>query len=303
MVGIATHLCSHPNALGSAALAYPHSIVRDLRRVGYRTVLFQSPYESFNGGIRRFSELGFQEHYGALWQREHGRGQFVNTWGTCDRITFQSIADYLDHHRDEKIFIAGLTIDTHSPAGRNDYAGLGYPEAPAWIQRDQAGVYLRSVFRMDYDLKLFVENLEKRGLLDQHTVLIITADHSCPPFPQLRDRLGLNHSRFERIPWIFISKAAVPLYRKPATQLDSAPTLAYLAGLERDTSWWAAGLGTNAIFPIVRYEHGKIDVLGADDSWSENRDPNLHSLAEMFVFGPETAKTSNPVLGQVSVGK
>ena len=66
-----------------------------------------------------------------------------------------------------------------------------------------------------------------RGLLDEDSVVIITADHSCPPFPTLMNRMGMNRTRYERIPWIAFSawKGFIPPEGRLGSQCDTAPTL------------------------------------------------------------------------------
>ena len=64
----------------------------------------------------------------------------------------------------------------------------------------------RAFRNYDYELGLFIENLEKENLLDEDTLLIITADH---PFYANLDigPLVKNYQKnFEEVPFILITK-------------------------------------------------------------------------------------------------
>lgn len=238
--GISTHLTSHPNADAAIRQGLPGSVVQLLQENGWKTVFFQSPFENYNDGIRNIRNLGFGEHYGADWHRKNLGDEVIREWGTFDRVTYESIVNYLKQSRDERLFLAGLTIDSHFPTGRVDYGDLDYPAEPNWTRDDPAHFFLRSVFRMDHDLKLFVEHLQREHLLNDESILIITADHSAPPFPRLTNRLGLSASSYEKIPFVVIGGPSDLNLKTDlvGSQLDTAPTVASLAGLDAKSTWW-----------------------------------------------------------------
>ena len=224
--GFATHLCSHPNADGLIALGFPHSIVRAFDSAGWRTAVFLSSLGEFNQGARQFVQMGFQEQFDSKWLAEHREGVRELDLGVCDEKTFDAVADYWTAHREEKTFVSIQTIDTHMPTGRLNYGDLAYPEAPGFVAGDIARLYLRALFRFDVTLQRFFEDLRRRGLLDDDSIVIVTADHSCPPFPTLMNRMGMNRTRYERIPWIAVSarKGFVPPAGRLGSQCDTAPT-------------------------------------------------------------------------------
>ncbi|HEY1255754.1 MAG TPA: sulfatase-like hydrolase/transferase, partial [Terracidiphilus sp.] len=291
--GLGTHFCSVPNSDLADDAAYNCSVVDRLRDAGWHTVMFESPPENFDNGSRRFAQIGFSELYGAKYQSAHGNGNFVNQWGTLDRVTLASITSYIAAHRNEKLFIAGLTIDTHLPTGRTNYGSLTYPEAPAWIDADPARLILRSVFRFDHDISDFVEALRKIDGLED-TVIIITGDHSLPPFPELNNRLGLTHSQYEDIPFFIIGKKAPATFPSPTdSQLDTAPTLAYLAGVSPDSRWWGHSLfqPTGAILPLYRYDVDRgLQFNPQTGSFSTPVSPEILRLLESYPNSPATRK-------------
>ena len=176
---------------------------------------------------------------------------------------------------------------THMPTGRLNYGGLEYPEAPGFVSKDFARLFLRAVFRFDVTLQRFFEDLKRRGLLDEDSVVIITADHSCPPFPTLMNRMGMNRTRYERIPWIVFStrKGFIPPEGRLGSQCDTAPTLAQLAGLKTDPAWWGASLyDPHSIPNVARIDAGvayRFDP-GAG-GFIRSGDPQLREALNSFV--------------------
>lgn len=244
--GLASHYCSHPNHRLLLAQRHPNSFVDILRRRGWRTVLFNSCSRYFDSAYRRFSEIGFAEHYSREWHEAiPAHRRYINGWGICDRLTFGSAADYLKRHRSERVFLTVLTVDTHPPYGRQDYGDLIYPAEPSWITRFPAAAsLLRSVFRFDHDLGRFVDVLRKDGLLDEQTLLIITADHCCASDPQYLAVPGTINSPHERIPFVLVSGRKLPKLdpEREGSQLSTAPTVFHLLGIPAPISWWGRSL-------------------------------------------------------------
>ena len=97
---------------------------------------------------------------------------------------------------------------------------------------------------MDYDLEQFVKGMKEAGLLDEDTLLIITADHCFPASPILESLLGTSNSAFERIPLVVLSSRTLPpADRNRATsQLDVAPSLLHLLGLPIPQGYWGKSI-------------------------------------------------------------
>jgi phosphoglycerol transferase MdoB-like AlkP superfamily enzyme len=276
--GIAAHFCSHPNTKAMLALNYPNCIVKKFRDNEFKTALFQSPPENFDHGVARFKALGFELNRGAEWQRNNHGENLVKQWGAFDRVTYSSLLDFVETNKDSRFFVTGLTIDSHFPTGRTDYGDMTYPAAPSWVNGDPAKSFLRSVFRADYDLSIFVRDLKLKGLLDEDTVLIVTADHSTPPFPELSNRMGMGKTRFERIPFLVVSGRKLPTIPsdRVGSQLDTAPTLAFLAGIKPDEAWLGENLfGGHGVSTILSYNDDELRTISGDRSGLIKTNDNL----------------------------
>ncbi len=255
-LGLAVHFTSHPNYMGVMSSRYPNSFVRELGRHGWKTVFFRSAEMAFSDGARRFKEIGFQEMYGAEWQRQQkGTEPYISGWGACDRTTFLSATDYLDRNRDQKVFLTIMPADIHFPEGRYGmidyvgynkahYADLEYPEPPEWVSKHPERKLLTSVFRYDHDLGVLMRALEEKKLLDESTLLVITADHAYPVSSHLRNILGPHVSNQSPIVSVWYCKQPLPAVDRErlATQTATAPTIFHLLGLPTLKGWFGRSL-------------------------------------------------------------
>lgn len=243
--GLASHLCSHPNGRAALNTGHLHALPAYLSRHGRKTCFMQSATLQFQAGARRFREMGYQELYGRDEAKDDPRySNYISDWGLCDRKVYERAVDWLSAHREESVFLHILTADTHSPSGRLDWHGLPYPPTPDWIGRTgRPQLYLQSWFRADHDLGLFLGQLRSAGLLDEDTAVVVTGDHTCPGGPIYTAIPGSAQEAVERIPWIFISPREFAVDRsRLSSQIDTAPTIAQLAGLPSESNWWGISL-------------------------------------------------------------
>lgn len=240
LYGLSVIFSGHPNAELSFKNGYPLSFVRQLKENGFRTVFIRGANEEYMNEHKTFRTAGFDEIYGAAtFERDPKYANSVAWWGLTDRKLFDYVVEYLKQHRnDEKIFINILNVDTHVPTGRLDYLGQEYPEISDINPKIEA-LYKkpnmpRAFARHNEDLGLFLKNLREENLLDDDTLLIITADH--PFFANLEGGGIYKGARpvFNEVPIIFISKKPIlenisaDLFK---SQQDIAPTILGLAGL------------------------------------------------------------------------
>jgi hypothetical protein len=242
--GLASHLCSHPNGEAVVATGHPNALPEYLASKGWKTRFTQSASLDFQGGERRFRELGYQEIVGRNeFAADPAYAGRISGWGLCDRLVFSSVVDWLDANRGQKTFVHILSADTHAP-GRDDYHDLDYPETPQWIRdAGQHREMLESWFRADHDVGLFLRGLRERNLLDEDTAVIVTGDHTYQPSNAYLQLPGVTGEKVERLPWFFISGRSLrPDLDRLSSHIDTAPTIAHLAGLPPLAGWWGATL-------------------------------------------------------------
>ena len=273
--GLASHLCSHPNGLAVTQTGHRNALPAYLANAGWRTCLMQSASLQFQSGARRFREMGYEEMYGrdeAVADPQYK--DYVSGWGLCDRKVYERAVRWLDQHRSGPVFLHVLTADTHAPVGRLDWHDLSYPSQPEWLaQMGPASEYLEACRRADYDVGLFLRSLEESGLLDENTAIIITADHSCPGGPRYDAIPGTDSNSIERIPWILVTKRGLMVdSHRISSQIDTAPTIAQLAGLPSLKAWWGTSLLVRLpARPLLAWRDGHpvtIDVNGAESPMS-----------------------------------
>lgn len=241
LYGLSVIFSGHPNAELSFNNDYPLSLVKILKEKGFKTVFLRGANEEYMNEHIILKSAGFEEIYGAKYfESKPEYAPYVAWWGLTDRRLFDYAVKYLKEHKNDKLFMNILTVDTHVPTGRNDYLGQEYPPLTAPEDgEDLQNLYERpnmprAFGNYNYDLSLFLVALDEAELLDDRTLLIITADH---PFFANLDTGGLfknYRSVFDEVPMIFISQKPI----KEAVSRDSfksqqdiAPTILGLAGI------------------------------------------------------------------------
>ena len=97
---------------------------------------------------------------------------------------------------------------------------------------------------MDFDIANFIENLDKEGLFDESTLIVISADHSCPLNNVSSKIPGHPKNNLSRIPVIFLSKQPLPEvdFAAKSSQIDIAPSIFHLLGIKKPLGWWGESL-------------------------------------------------------------
>ena len=89
---------------------------------------------------------------------------------------------------------------------------MDYPAAPDWIYETSFPELLESVYYHDYDIYRFIEKLKKENLLDDDTLVILTADHSMP-IGMLSSKLEGFHTDLDPIPPYFYQQETYSIGR------------------------------------------------------------------------------------------
>jgi len=246
--GLVATFNSHPNVEMVVQFGSPDSLVKLLRDRGFVTIFMLTQEKRYQKMDDFAREQGFDILVSKEDFAESGLDpKYMQEWGVFDRFLYEEAIDQLAAHRDEKVFMTILGCDTHTPAGRLEYQDLPYPPLPDFIERShpvELRGWLQSIFYHDRDIALFMRELEERGLWDDETLLMITADHS-PPFNfVLRALPGYPNTNLARIPLVVLTPQELPTVAAdlPAGQLDLAPTLAHLLDIPAPLGWWGRSI-------------------------------------------------------------
>lgn len=185
-------------------------------------------------------------------------------------------------------FIATLT--SHGPFEMPEDKKL--LNLPKELDDNMLGGYFQSVRYADEAIKLFIEELEKNGQLD-NTVLMIYGDHGgVHKFyeEEIKDA-PLNENWWQendkKIPFIIYNKdLKATTISKAGGQVDFLPTISYLLGVERskfdNTSMGRVLVNTNRNATILN--NG--DIIGTPkDSNEENHLKDVFKIADDIIEG------------------
>ncbi len=245
--GITVIMNSHPNYNIQNLTGYKNSLPKLLNTKGFDTVFMRSASKFFANENILFQNMGFKEIIGRenFYEDEDLR-KYIYGWGLEDRILYSKAAEYIEKHKDKKLFITIFGIDTHPPYGQIEYRHLKYPERKNLKQGIDTKAYrwLHAIDNMDYDINNFIKELDQKNLFDEQTLIIISSDHSCPINNASGKIPGHPKNNLEKIPFITLSKQKLPEINKNtlASQVDIAPTIINLLGYNKPYGWWGDSL-------------------------------------------------------------
>ena len=245
--GLTVIFNSHPNYNIQEQTGHINSFPKLLERHGFNSVFIRSASKFFANENLIFQNMGFSKIIARedFYEQEKFR-KYIYEWGLEDRILYEQALEFIKQNRNKKLFVSILGTDTHPPYGQRFYRHLTYPPTPKTdgIKDKGTQLWLTAVDRMDFDIANFVENLDKDGLFDESTLIIVSSDHSCPLNNVSSKIPGHPKNNLAKIPVIFLSKQPLPetdLATK-ASQIDIAPTIFHLLGIKKPLGWWGESL-------------------------------------------------------------
>ncbi|MBR3603880.1 MAG: sulfatase-like hydrolase/transferase [Elusimicrobiaceae bacterium] len=244
LYGLTVLFSSHPHAKLVYENQYPLSLVKELKKQGFGTAFLRGANEKYMDEHILFHQAGFEDVKGSNYfssRKEYA--PYISWWGLTDRKLFEYALEYLQENKDNKTFLTLLTVDTHVPLGRLDYLDHTYQETQAEFY-DQPTLP-RAFSRAGQDVEIFLKNLQEKGLFDDDTLIILTADH--PNFSNTpTNKLFKNFQTvFDRVPFAVITKDQInrPLLQNDLTsQLDVAPTILDLLNLPQPKGFFGHSL-------------------------------------------------------------
>lgn len=165
-------------------------------------------------------------------------------WGYGDAVVYEEGLRLLRQQQNKPTFLLLTTIDSHAPyLCQEDKNSL-----PERIRQHVAVDLLCVIYHVDKQLKVFVEQLQTMGWLDNDKhLLVITADHA--PYVG-GEHFGVLETSTEpqlgKIPLIFISKNSSPFNtlnsQQYASEIDLAPTLLDVTGIATPPQFFGSSL-------------------------------------------------------------
>lgn len=206
-----------------------------------------------------------------------------NAWGFHDDAVFNATLDAIRKKGKEPFFFLTKLIDLHQPPY---YCGIKNENLPESVAKHPSPI-VKSLYWADYLLKDFISRLQAEKLLDDKTLVIITADHY-PPLGYEHKDIVNKDAMFVlgRIPLIFVANNLSALNNlnpdKICCQLDLAPTICDLSGLNPSDQLLGQSL-LNSSVPARRigyyndtlYLHGPNIMLQQDISEQNTNPPAL----------------------------
>lgn len=247
LYGLTVLFSSHPNAKLVYENKYPLSLVKELKKHGFRTAFLRGANEKYMDEHLLFQQAGFDEVKGShYFSAQEKYAPYIAWWGLTDRKLYEYAAEYLEENKNNKTFLTLLTVDTHVPLGRPDYLDHTYQETQA--QFYDVPTLPRAFSRAGQDVELFLKNLQEKGLFDEDTLIILTGDH--PNFSNMpTNKLFKNFQPvFDRVPFAVITKNQInlPLSQDDlSSQLDVAPTILDLLNLPQAKGFFGHSLFDN----------------------------------------------------------
>lgn len=244
LYGLSVIFTSHPFVELAYTHQYPTSAVRILKDRGFKTVFLRGANEKYMDEDVLFKQAGFEEVTGRTYfETRPDYEPFIHWWGLTDRKLFEYAAEYLTAHKNEPVFMTLLTVDTHVPLGRPEYPGQEYEEIDHEFY--DIPTQARAFARYGQDLKRFLTDLDKKGLFDDDTLVLITGDHPAYPDTPANALFSPHPPLYDDLPFIILTRQKItrPLTTNPlASQLDIAPTLLDLLNIPQPRGFFGHSL-------------------------------------------------------------
>ncbi len=210
------------------------SLFRVAQAAGYKGIFMNASSQYYANELREYPDQFGMQEYIAKEQLEKFGYTGASGWGYHNDVMYEHTLRILEENRGKKLLLVTKTLDMHQPY---PYTGYRWEEMPEGV-RDNPNVTVRGVYWVDKTIEHFFKEAEKRGLMDERTLFLITSDHnphSGGEYTKLVEKANDKMS-IAPIPLLFISKNLAPLdelrTNEYASQIDLAPTLLYLMGLD-----------------------------------------------------------------------
>lgn len=211
------------------------TIFKSFAKQGYKTMFLEATSQYYNDEFRAYKKRFGMEIYRAKEDLEKEGYTGSSGWGFHNDVMYEEVLKTMEQNRNNKLFLVTKTIDSHQPY---PYCGFFDEELPAAVRDATKNQYLKAIYWENATLQKFFQELEKRKLLDEKTLIVFTSDHN--PHPSQNSnykRLGQGDLSINPapIPLLFVSANLKPFTHFSSaiygSQIDFAPTLLGINGI------------------------------------------------------------------------
>lgn len=209
------------------------SVLRD--QGGFESFWVRGASKHYGNELYTYPRMFQMDHYFAFEElSERYDSKWHSAWGYNDAVVYEEGVRILREHRDDKVVVVLNTIDLHQPG---PFQGVPHKYLPEALQRRNVGLF-NALHWTDRCLRGLFQTLDEDGLFDEHTLVVVTSDHTPHPGVEYRETVPAEeYVRLGRIPLVFAMRDSERLRgldtARLASQVDLAPTLLDLVGLPK----------------------------------------------------------------------
>jgi len=209
------------------------SLLRE--RAGFESFYVRAVSKHYGNELYTYPRMFQMDHYIAGEElAERYESHWHSAWGFNDAVVYEEGVRILREHRDDKVVVILNTIDLHQPG---PFQGVPFDHLPDALKRQNVGLY-NALYWTDQCVSGLFTTLEQENLFDDHTLVVLTADHTPHPGVEYRDTVPPEeYVRLGRLPLVFAMRDPARLRGLDtgafASQVDVTPTVLALLGVPK----------------------------------------------------------------------
>jgi phosphoglycerol transferase MdoB-like AlkP superfamily enzyme len=209
------------------------SVLRD--EAGFESFYVRAVSKHYSNELFTYTRMFRMDHYIAYEElAERYDSKWHSAWGFNDAVVYEEGVRILNAHRDDKVVVVLNTIDLHQPT---PFQGIPFKYLPDALKQRNVPLY-NALLWTDRCVQGLFETLEQEKLFDEHTLVVVTSDHT--PHPGVEFRAAVppeEYVRLGRLPLIFAMRDPARLRgldtERLASQVDLSPTVLELVGVAK----------------------------------------------------------------------